>query len=104
MHHYVLVRDGGDVERFLGQLLDRSIVDRMVGYGERLCFEGAPVIVAPLAQNQVKRAPEAIEGIEIDSTRAVPRLTEYERHRVNEAKAASAKTLGKSAAKVRKQA
>ena len=51
MHHYVLVHDGGDVERFLkdlhdrcwlhgfgwhliggaGQLLDRSIVDRMVG-------------------------------------------------------------------------
>jgi hypothetical protein len=61
-HVYVLVRDGGDTERFLralhdrcwlcglgwlvisaaGQLLDRSLVDRMVGYGERLCFEGPP--------------------------------------------------------------
>ena len=50
-HHYVLVKDGGDIERFLrdlhdrcwlhglgwhligraGQLLDRSLVDRMVG-------------------------------------------------------------------------
>jgi len=60
MHHYVLFADGSDVERFLkdlhdrswllglgwhmiggaGQLLDRSIVDRMVGFGERLCFEG----------------------------------------------------------------
>jgi hypothetical protein len=121
MHHYVLVRDGGDVERFLkdlhercwlhglgwhliggaGQLLDRSIVDRMVGYGERLCFEGAPVIAAPLAQDQAKRAPEAIEGEAIDSTLAVPRLSEYERHRVNEAKAKSAKARGKSAAEVR---
>ncbi|XIA64703.1 hypothetical protein ACFIOY_38945 [Bradyrhizobium sp. TZ2] len=65
MHHYLLVQDGADIERFLkdlhnrcwlhgfgwhmiggaGQLLDRSIVDRMVGFGERLCFEGAPVVV-----------------------------------------------------------
>jgi len=121
MHHYVLVRDGGDIERFLkdlhdrcwlhgfgwrmiggaGQLLDRSIVDRMVGFGERLCFEGAPLIVAPLAQDAAKRAPEAVEGDAILSDRAVPRLTEYERHRVNEAKAASAKALGKSAAEAR---
>ncbi len=121
MHHYVLVRDGGDVERFLkdlhercwlhgfgwhliggaGQLLDRSIVDRMVGFGERLCFEGAPVVVPPLAQDAAKRAPEAFEGDAIDTARAVLRLTEFERHRVKEAKAASAKALGKSAAKAR---
>ena len=121
MHHYVLVADGSDVERFLkdlhdrcwllgfgwhmiggaGQLLDRSIVDRMVGFGERLCFEGAPVVVPPLAQDPAKRAPEASEGDAIETARAVLRLTEYERHRVKEAKAARAKTLGKSAAKVR---
>jgi hypothetical protein len=121
MHHYVLVADGGDVERFLkdlhdrcwmlgfgwhliggaGQLLDRSIVDRMVGFGERLCFEGAPVVVAPLAQDPAKRAPESSEGDAIDTARAVLRLTEYERHRVKQAKAASAKALGKSAAKTR---
>lgn len=121
MHHYVLVSDGGDIERFLkdlhdrcwlhgygwhmigdaGQLLDRSIVDRMVGSGERLCFEGAPVIVPPLAQDQSKRMPKAFEGDAIRSDRAVPRLTEYERHRVNEAKAASAKALGKAATDVR---
>lgn len=120
MHHYVLVRDGGDIGRLLkdlhercwlhgfgwhlisaaGHLLDRSIVDRMVGYGERLCFEGAPVIAAPLAQEQAKRAPQAIEGKPIDAL-AVPRLTEYERHSVSEAKAASAKVLGRSAAEVR---
>jgi hypothetical protein len=121
MHHYVLVRDGGDIELFLkdrhdrcwlhgfgwhliggaGQLLDRSIVDRMVGFGERLCFEGPPLIVPPLAQDQAKRAPEAVEGEAIRSARAVPRLTEYERHHVKEAKAASAKALGKSAGEVR---
>jgi len=121
MHHYVLVRDGGDIERFLkdlhdrcwlhgfgwhlisdaGQLLDRSIVDRMVGSGERLCFEGPPEIVAPLAQDQAKRAPKAVEGEAIRSDRAVRRLTEYERHRVKEAKAASAKALDKSAGEIR---
>ena len=35
------------------------------------------------------------------TARAVLRLTEYERHRVKEAKAASAKALGKSATEVR---
>jgi hypothetical protein len=121
MHHYVLVLDGRDVERFLkdlhdrcwlhgfgwhligraGQLLDRSIVDRMVGFGERLCFEGGPEIVAPLAQDQAKREPETIEGNAIDSARAVLRLSEYECHRVNELKAASAKALGNFAAELR---
>ncbi|MCK1480115.1 hypothetical protein IVB27_36625 [Bradyrhizobium sp. 197] len=120
-HHYVLVHDGADIERFLtdlhdrcwlhgfgwhmigkaGQLLDRSIVDRMVGKGERLCFEGAPEIVPPLAQDQTRRAPVAFEGEAIRSDRAVPRLTEYERHCVYDAKAKSAKALGKSAAEVR---
>jgi hypothetical protein len=123
MHHYVLVQDGGDIGRFLkdlhdhcwshgfgwhmigraGQLLDRSIVDRMVGFGERLCFEGAPFIVPPLAQDAAKRVPEACEGSAIDSARAVPRLSEYERHRVNEAKEESRKALGKSAAQVREK-
>jgi hypothetical protein len=121
VHHFVLVRDGGDIERFLkdlhdrcwlhgfgwhliggaGQLLDRSIVDRMVGFGERLCFEGPPLIVLPLAQDQAKRAPEAVEGEAIRSDRAVRPLSEYERHRVNDAKDASAKALGESAGEVR---
>jgi len=96
-HHYVLLRDGGDAERFLkdlhdrcwldrfgwhmiggaGQLLDRSLVDRMVGYGERLCFEGAPLVVAPLAQDTAKRVPEVFDGEAIDSGLTVPGLTEY---------------------------
>ena len=120
-HHYILVKDAGDIERFLrdlhdrcwqnglgwhvigraGQLLDRSLVDRMVAYGERLCFEGAPIIEPPLAQDAAKRTPEVFEGEAIDTGLIVPRLTEYERHRVDEAKAASAEALGKAAAELR---
>jgi hypothetical protein len=121
MHHYVLLRDGSDTERFLrdlhdlcwlhglgwhviggaGQLLERSLVDRMVGYGERLCFEGAPLIVPPLGQDLAKRIPEAFEGEAINSSLTVPQLTDYEHHRVNDAKDASALALGKVAAEVR---
>jgi hypothetical protein len=121
VHHYILVRDGDDIERFLrdlhdrcwlhglgwhligaaGQLLERSIVDRTVGYGERLCFEGAPLIEPPLAQDAAMRVPEVIEGEAIDVSVVVPKLTEYERHRVDEAKAASKATLGKAAAEIR---
>jgi hypothetical protein len=121
LHVYLLLRDGADTERFLqvlhdrcwlcglgwhvigaaGQLLERSLVDRMVGYGERLCFEGAPHIVSPLAQDLAKRVPEAFEGEAIDSSLTAPRLTEYERHLVNETKAASADALGKAAAEAR---
>ncbi|XIA64704.1 hypothetical protein ACFIOY_38950 [Bradyrhizobium sp. TZ2] len=45
--------------------------------------------------------PEAFEGDAIRSDRAVPRLTEFERHRVTEAKAASAQAQGKPAAEIR---
>jgi hypothetical protein len=120
-HHYVLLLDGSDAERFLhdlhdrcwlrglgwhvigaaGQLLERSLVDRMVGYGERLCFEGAPQILPPLAQDPAKRVPKVNEGEAIDSRQVAPRPTEYERHRIREAKAASASALNKTAAEVR---
>ena len=72
----------------------------MVGSGERLCFEGAPVVDPPLAQDPAKRLPYAFEGATIRSDQAVPRLTEYERHCVSDAKAKSAKALGRSAAEV----
>ena len=120
-HHYILLQDGGDAERFLrdlhdrcwlggfgwhiigraGQLLERSVVDRMVGYGERLCFEGAPLLVPPLEQDASKRIPQVFEGERIDGEVVAPRLTEYERHLVAEAKAASAAALEKIAAEVR---
>ena len=40
-----------------GQLLERSIIDRMVGSPERLVFEGAPILVEPLAQKVEARRP-----------------------------------------------
>ena len=73
----------------------------MVGYGERLCFEGAPVIDPPLAQDQAKRVPEAFEGEAIDTSLVAPPLNEYERHRVSETKRLSAQSLAKAAAEVR---
>ena len=39
-----------------GQMLERSIVDSSVRFGERLCFEGAPEVVPPLAQDAAARA------------------------------------------------
>jgi len=122
-HHYVLVKDGSDIERFLrdlhdqcwqqglgwhqigrvGQLLDRSLVDRMVASGERLCFEGAPIVEPPLAQDLTRRTPDVFEGEAIDTGLIVPRLTEYERQRVHEAKAASREALGRAAAEIRTQ-
>ena len=72
-----------------------------MAYGERLCFEGAPVIEPPLAQDVTKRTPDVFEGEAIDTGLVVPGLTEYERHRVNEVKAASAETLGKAAVEIR---
>jgi hypothetical protein len=76
-HLYLSVRDVSDSARFLralhdrcwlagfgwmmvgagGQVLERSIVDRMVGAPERLVFEGAPVLVYPLAQSVEARRP-----------------------------------------------
>ena len=77
VHVYVEVKDGRDIERFLralhdrcwlaglgwmmvstsGALLERSIVDRMVGGPERLVFESGPVLVPPLQQDKESRRP-----------------------------------------------
>src|SRR3984893_12731139 len=112
-HHYVLLQDGRDAKRFLhdlhdrcwlcglgwhligaaGQLLERSLVDRMVGFGERLCFEGAPQILPPLAQDPAKRVPEARVGEALDSRQVAPRLNECELHRVAEVRARHDKKL-----------
>ena len=40
-----------------GALLERSIVDRMVGGAERLVFEGGPMLVPPLQAGQGEPAP-----------------------------------------------
>ena len=121
-HFYALVNDGGDVDRFVhalhdqcwlnglgwhdigrsGQLLERSLVDRIVGHGERLCFEGAPVIDPPLRQDASKREPVATDGEAVD-TRALGKMSAYQQHLLAEAKATSIKNLSGVAAEVRKR-
>ena len=107
VHVFVTIKDGSDAERFLrtlhercwlaglgwlmvgaaGQLLDRSIVDRMVGGPERLVFEGGPVLAPPLVQDKESRRPIAVEGATLDTLAVCPPLTIVERAQLNELKA-----------------
>jgi putative DNA primase/helicase len=109
LHLYLLVMDGADIPRFLrdfqmrawlagfgwimvagrGALLTRSIVDITVGSPERLVFEGPPLVVAPLAQDQAERRPIAHDGELIDTRIACPPLTEAERRQFEELVAAA---------------
>ena len=104
VHVYVAAKDGGDSERFLralhercwlagfgwmlvsasGALLERSIVDRMVGGAERLVFEGGPVLVPPLQQDKESRRPIAVDGGVLDTVAACPPLSIVERARLEE--------------------
>ena len=99
-HVYILLADQSDTPRLLvalhkrawlaglgwfmvgaaGQLLERSIVDVSVGSPERLVFEGAPVVVAPLQQDTSKRSAVASTATApLDSRTAVPSLSASER-------------------------
>jgi len=118
-HTYVLVEDGTDIERFLralhlrcwlaglgwlivsasGQLLERSIIDRMVGAPERLVFEGGPILEPPLQQDP--RRATAVEGNALDTVKACPPLTIAKTSRLRELKAKAAYQLASEAAKVR---
>jgi hypothetical protein len=101
-HVYILLTDQSDTPRMLvtlhqrawlaglgwflvgaaGQLLERSIVDVSVGSPERLVFEGAPVVVAPLQQDTSKRSAIAsAAAAALDSRAAVPSLNASERDR-----------------------
>ncbi len=115
------MQDGQDIERFLktlharcwlaglgwlmvgagGQLLERSIVDRMVGAPERLVFEGAPVLDPPLAQDQASRRPVATEGAALDTIAVCPPLTLVEQARFKEMRAKEAHRLAPDATKAR---
>jgi hypothetical protein len=103
-HVYLSVRDVADSARFLkalhdrcwlagygwmmigvgGQVLERSIVDRMVGAPERLVFEGAPVLGAPLAQSAEARRPDVTEGDWLDTLAACRPLATVEKAKVGE--------------------
>ena len=61
-----------------GQLLDRWIIDATVYGAERLVFEGAPVVVPPVAQSASKRRPQVHDGVVIDSTAVIADLTDAE--------------------------
>ncbi|HJZ31183.1 MAG TPA: hypothetical protein VKF35_08760 [Hyphomicrobiaceae bacterium] len=120
-HVYVATKDGGDVERFLralhercwsaglgwmmvgtsGALLERSIVDRMVGGPERLVFEGGPVLVPPLQQDKESRRPIAVDGAALDTAVVCPPLSPVEQARLNELKARERERLAPEMAKAR---
>ena len=114
LHLYFRVREGTDIPRALkamfqrlwlaglgwpliskaGSFLERSIIDASVGMPERPIFEGAPVVVLPLAQDVERRRALGHEGSIVDSTVAFPDLTaadqmEFQRI-VGQAKNASA--------------
>jgi hypothetical protein len=121
VHAYLLVKDGADVTRFLrtlharcwlaglgwhmlgaaGQLLERSIVDRMVDSPERLCFEGAPILTPPLAVDA--REPMIAEGDALDTVAACPSLTIAEQVKLRELLAKSAHALEPQEGKARKK-
>ena len=120
-HVFVVVGDGADVERFLrtlharcwlhglgwmmvgagGQLLERSLVDRMVYAAERLVFEGTPVLDPPLVQDQASRAPVVTEGTALDTVNACPPLTIVEQAKIKELRAKEAQRLRLDSVKVR---
>jgi hypothetical protein len=99
VHIYIVANDGADAERFLnalhdrcwlaglgwcvvskaGSLLERSIVDRIVGLGERLVFEGGPIVDPPLVQDAATRRPEIHAGAQLDTRAACPPLSATEK-------------------------
>jgi hypothetical protein len=119
VHVYVAVKDGADSERFLralhdrcwlaglgwmmvstsGALLERSIVDRMVGGPARPVFEGGPVLVPPLQQDKESRRPIAVNGVALDTVAVCPPLSIVERARLDELKAWERKRLAPEMAK-----
>ena len=107
VHLYLPVIDAADMGRFLkalharcwlagfgwlmigagGQLLERSVVDRVVGSPERLVFEGPPILEPPLAQDGASRRPVATEGIMLDTLAACPPLSIVEQAKLRELRA-----------------
>lgn len=119
LHIYVLIRDGADVERFLrtlhdrawlsgfgwmmvgagGQLLERTLIDRMVYAPERLVFEGAPVLEGSLRQAMDERQPDVLEGEPLETHSACLPLRLVEVARLKELKAQEKMRLAPERAK-----
>ena len=121
LHIYIAARDGTDIDRFLrafhvhcwlaglgwmvvsksGALLERSLVDRMVGRPEHLVFEGAPILIKPIQQDQESRRPVAVDGELLDTSALFPPLTIVETAKYEELKAKEEHRLAPEMAKVR---
>jgi hypothetical protein len=120
-HIYLAVRDGANVDRFVrtlhercwlagfgwmmvgagGLLLERSIVDRMVGGAERLVFEGPPVLVPPVVQDADARRPVAVAGDTLDTFASCPPWTMLEKARLRELQAREAHRVAPDSAAAR---
>jgi hypothetical protein len=120
-HVYIIVKDGTDSGRFLktlhercwlaglgwmmvgagGQLLERSIVDRVCGTPERLAFEGSPVLEPPIAQDAASRQPIAADGEPLDSIVACPPLSLGDIGKLKELRAKETHRLATQSAKAR---
>jgi hypothetical protein len=118
---FVLVQDATDIERFLrvlharcwlhgfgwmmdgagGQLLERSLVDRMVYAPERLVFEAAPILDPPLVQDRASRKPTVTEGEALDTVAACTPLTIVEQASIRELRSKEEHRLAPESAKAR---
>ena len=123
VHVYITIKDGGDADRFLhalhdrcwlaglgwlmvrksGALLERSIVDRIVGGPERLVFESGPDLVSPLQQDAACRRPITTEGAVamLDTAALCLSLSSVEQARLAELKAKERERLAPEEAKAR---
>lgn len=121
VHVYLLVSDGSDIPRFIaalhdamwlaglgwyviakdGSLLERSVVDRMVGSPERLVFEGAPVLEPPLVQDVAAREARAVPGDVLDTRPALPDLTPGQQAQLRLIKEQAKQAIAADAAAVR---
>jgi hypothetical protein len=86
-----------------GQLLERSIIDRMVGAPERLVFEGPPILVTPLCQDPTLRRPDVTEGEWLDTATVCPPLAIAEKSKVKELRDKAAHQLVGQSAKAREE-
>ena len=84
-----------------GALLERSPIDRMVFGPERLVFEGAPILIKPIVQDQESRRPVATRGTALDTSAVFPPLTIIETAKFKELRAKEEQRLAPGVAKVR---
>ena len=107
LHVYITIRDGADAVRFLktlharcwlagfgwmnvgaaGQLLERSIIDRMVGAGETAGVRRPAGGRAAAAQDAAARKPMVVVGDVVNSVAACPPLSIIEQQRFEQLKA-----------------